>query len=187
MCGLGVRIGALSVLAIVLAGCGGQSRSTRLVSDDLLEASSSMAEQLAASDWLAGRSASDDVVIVAIDRVENLSSDVIPSGEQWLMVDRLRAGLPMQQLSVDRAVKFVIPAERLKELRGSSAEFADVGLERSPTHRMGGVIRSVTRVGGGGRTDLYVFDCVIEDLMQGATVWTGSFEVKRLAFGRGWD
>lgn len=179
---------ALVLCSALLGGCGArQSRTTRLAADDVLVASTSLAQQLASSDWLATRHASDEPWIIAIDRVENLSSDVIPVGEQWLMIEKVRAALPMQSLSQDRAVRFVIPAERLRQLRGREPEFAEAGALRMPTHRMGGTIRSVTRIGEGGRTDLYRWEFEIKDLVVGETVWSGQYEIKRLAYGRSWD
>lgn len=171
-----------------LGGCAtGSVRSTRLAAEDFADVAAAVAAQLAASEALRDRSPDDEPWIIAIDRVENLSSDVIAVSEQWWLMARLRASLPIQTLSRQRAIRFVIPAEHLARLRERDPELAEAASDRAATHRMGAVFRSVTRFGQGGRTDLYRVDFDLVDLSDGALEWSGSYEFKRLAFGRGWD
>jgi hypothetical protein len=187
-CRIATTIALAACMLIMAGGCASKApRSTRLASADLIEASAAMAAQLASSDWLTDRTPADLTFVITIDRVENLSSDVIPEHEQWFIVDRLRSQLPMQSLASDRALRFVIPAAKLASLQRVAPELADVGWEREPTHRMSGTFRSVTRTGRGGRTDLYQLDFEILDLTNGAHVWSGQYEIKRLAYGRSWD
>lgn len=176
------------LLATGLGGCeSGQVRTTRLAADDFADVANAVAAQLTASAALADRRPENPVWIVAIDRVENLSSDVIPVSEQWWLMAKLRASLPMRTLSQAKAVRFVIPAEHLKEVRARDPELAEAAPERAPTHRMGAVFRSVTRMGENGRTDLYRVDFDLVNLSDGELEWSGSYEFKRLAFGRSWD
>lgn len=181
-------LSACALACIWPGGCATSNvRSTRLAADDFADVVAAAAAQLRASDALHDRAPDDEPWIVAIDRVENLSSDVIPVSEQWWLMAKLRASLPMRSLSHDRAVKFVIPAEHLAEVRARDPELAEAAIERAPTHRMGAVFRSVTRLGEGGRTDLYRVDFDLVNLGDGELEWSGSYEFKRLAFGRSWD
>lgn len=169
-------------------GCAAQrTGSTRLTAQDFADLSAQVAADLGASDAVASRTADAEPWIVAMDRVENLSGDFIPASEQWWLMEKVRSGLPMRALAEGHAIRFVIPAERLAEIRGRGGELANAGAERAPTHRMGAEIRSVARTGGGGRTDLYATDFEILDLSTGAVIWSGRGEIKRVAFGRAWD
>lgn len=183
---LGVMVPAL--VCAGLSACGGQQvRSTRIAAEDFADVAAAAAAQLHSSEALRDRGANDEPWVIAMDRVENLSSDVISVSEQWWLMAKLRASLPMRTLSTDRAVKFVIPAEHLAAVRARDPELAEAAPERAPTHRMGAVFRSVTRVGQNGRTDLYRVDFDLVSLHDGHLEWSGSYEFKRLAFGRGWD
>ncbi len=179
---------ALALIGASLGACGGsQVRTTRIAAEDFADVAAAVAGQLQTSDALQDRGPDDEPWVIAIDRVQNLSSDVIAVSEQWWLMAKLRSSLPMRTLSVDRAVKFVIPAEHLEAVRARDPELAEAAPERSPTHRMGAVFRSVTRVGQNGRTDLYQVDFDLVSLSDGQLEWSGSYEFKRLAFGRGWD
>jgi len=176
------------VMGVWLCGCATQgARTTRLAAEDFADVAAALAQQLGSSAAFMERGPNDELWIIAMDRVENLSSDVIPVSEQWWLMARLRASLPMQTLARERGVRFVIPAEHLAEVRAREPELAEAAPLRSPTHRMGAVFRSVTRFGRGGRTDLYHVDFDLVDLRDGELEWSGSYEFKRLAFGRSWD
>ncbi|KAA0214800.1 MAG: hypothetical protein DYG94_10660 [Leptolyngbya sp. PLA3] len=179
---------ALAVMGASLGACGGQQvRTTRIAAEDFADVAAAVAAQLQASDALHDRGPDDEPWVIAIDRVQNLSSDVISLSEQWWLMAKLRSSLPMRTLSTERAVKFVIPAEHLEAVRARDPELGEAAVERAPTHRMGAVFRSVTRVGQNGRTDLYQVDFDLVSLGDGQLEWSGSYEFKRLAFGRGWD
>lgn len=187
-----VNRAGLIVLGCVLAagpsGCADRrTGSTRLTAQDFADLSAEIASQLSASDAIQGRGPSSMPWVVSMDRVENLSGDFISVSEQWWLMEKVRSSVPMRSLGERFAIRFVIPAERLKEIRGAGPELADAGSARAPTHRMGAVIRSVARSGGGGRTDLYATDFELVGLADGAVVWSGRGEIKRVAFGRSWD
>ena len=178
---------ALGVL-VMMVGCASmQTGSTRLTAADFTDLAATIAAQLGSSEIIADRTPDDEPWIVAMDRVENLSGDFIPVSEQWWLMEEVRSALPMQALGQKHALRFVIPVERLRELQGRSPELADAGLERTPTHALRAVIRSIERTGGGGRTDMYGADFELVDLNSGEVVWSGRGEVKRVAFGRVWD
>lgn len=183
-------LAALALLAAATCtGCasapGGRS-STRLTADDLQEITAQMASKLRASEFLGTRTPDSPPISVAIQRVSNLSSDVIPVSEQWWLMERVRNALPIVELGKDRNFAFLMPAERLEELRNLGFE-AGVGSERTPTHVMDAVFRSVTRSADAARTDLYMCEYRITDINTGELAWADSFEFKRAAFGRSWD
>lgn len=162
-------------------------QSTRATADDLDQLTIEIAASLLASDFLANRSPTSPPIRIAIERVTNLSSDLIPESEQWWLMQRIRSSVSLQSLSGDKAIRFVIPAEHLAELRNRGGELVEAAHERDPTHTMSATIRSITRMANGHRTDLYATEYQITDLTTGEPVWTDSFIFKRAAFGRAWD
>lgn len=180
---------ALCALVPLLGACAsapGRASSTRLTADDLQEITAQMADKLRASDFLSDRTPESAPIGVAIQRVTNLSSDVIPISEQWWLMERVRNSLPITRLGQERNLAFIMPAERLEELRALGFE---TGLMegRQPTHVMDAVFRSVTRSADAHRTDLYMCEYRITRLDTGELAWADSFEFKRAAFGRSWD
>lgn len=176
-------------LLFTATGCasapGGPS-STRLTADDLQEITAQMAAKLRDSEFLGSRSPESEPITVAIQRVTNMSSDMIPQSEQWWLMERVRNSLPIVELGKQRNFAFLIPAERIEELRQLGFEPGLLS-ERRPTHVMNAVFRSVTRSGGAARTDLYMCEYRITGLDTGELAWADSFEFKRAAFGRSWD
>ena len=190
--GVAARSAAVAVAAVALGACASPGASTRLTLGDVEGLTASIGADLAASDVLAGRTPDSPKMVVAMDRAENLSSDIIPVSELWWLVERVRAALDGSALARERAVVFVIPAERAASIRARAeregdelgAAFAE---DRRPTHAMRATIRSVTRSGGADRTDLYAADYGLTDLATGETVWSASYLLKRTASGRAWD
>ncbi len=176
-------------LAAWVTGCAsapGGASSTRLTVDDLREITAQMAAKLRDSDFLVSRTPESEPITVAIQRVTNMSSDLIPQSEQWWLMERVRNSLPIIELGKQRNLAFLIPAERVEELRQLGFE-PGLMSERRPTHVMDAVFRSVTRSGGAARTDLYMCEYRITGIDTGELVWADSFEFKRAAFGRSWD
>lgn len=179
----------LSVALVLLAGCVSPPRTTRLTADDFVQIAEDVSEQLRGSDLLADRTPESPRMVVAISRLENLSSDVIPESEQWWLMERLRGAVPIQTLAGRYNIVFAMPVERVRQLRerGLPAGEPVPGGARSPTHEMTGTFRSITRTAGRHRADLYLFEARITDLESGELVWVGATELKRAAFGRSWD
>ncbi|MBX3360552.1 MAG: hypothetical protein KF705_03800 [Phycisphaeraceae bacterium] len=181
---------------VIVCACAGlpmgcatmQQRSTRLTTEDVKEMAVQLAASMAASDFLRDRNPQSLRMVVAFDRVENLSSDVVPLSEQWYLMERVRASTPLASLGAQRNIGFVIPVEHLNQLRDRvGAEAALAGAGRTPTHAMRGVLRSVTRAAGVHRTDLYSFETRVIDLETGRIEWSDSFELKRAAVGLAYD
>ncbi len=174
-------------LLVLLVGCAGVPKSSRLTVGDFEATASELAAKLEASDLLSDRTPDSPRWTIAIDKVENLSSDVISESEQWWLVYGVRDAQPMRALRETRNVVWVIPAEQLAMLRTSGYDVAQSGSERSPTHTMSGTFRSATRTASLDRTDVYRCEFRITDLATGEQVWADSVEFKRIARGKAWD
>jgi hypothetical protein len=172
--------------AAAVFGCAAK-QSTRISVADLEETTAAVANKLRASDLLAQRTPDSPPMIVAIHKVENLTSDIIPEGDRWWMMQRVRASQPILTLSRDKNLRFVIPAEHLQAGidRGNLED--DFAKDRKPTHEMSATFLSATRAAGKHRTDAYLCEYRITDLASGSLVWTEIFEFKRAAFGKGYD
>lgn len=165
-----------------------RERSTRLTTEDVKEMAEQMAASMGGSDFLRERDPASGRMVVALDKVENLSSDVVPVSEQWYLMERIRASIPLQSLGTQRNIAFVIPAEHMRQLKErGGAEAALAGAGRAPTHAMRGVLRSVTRAAALNRTDLYSFEVRVVELGTGDVAWSDSFELKRAAVGKQYD
>ena len=170
-----------------VGGCAAPARTTTMTAQDLEETTAEMAARLRASDLLVNRTPDSPRMVIAINKVQNLSSDLIPEGEQWWLMERVRTSLPVVELGKQRNVAFVIPAEHLRggQSRGTlDAEFAS---GRRPTHEMSATFRSGTRSAGKHRTDAYLVEYRITDLETGELAWVDTFEFKRAAVGLAYD
>lgn len=177
---------------VTLAGCasGPAGQSTRLSIDDFEAMTQAMAQSLISSDALAGRGPDSKPWVVSIDKVLNLSDDVMTVNEQWSIMAQVRGAAPIRAFWDEKAVRFVLPPERVAELRDSpdATDFADgFGAERRVTHTMTATFRSVTRAQAKKRSDLYYCQFDLLDLATGEPVWSDRFEFKRQARGHVWD
>ncbi|MBX3382916.1 MAG: hypothetical protein KF864_05345 [Phycisphaeraceae bacterium] len=179
---------AVAPAALTATGCAPPpKRSTRLTADDLAFTAGELAARLGASGVLRDRGADEPPMVIAINRVENLTTDIIPAGEQWYVMARVRDAQPIRDLRERHNVSFVIPQEQLRRARevGTLPEnFADA---RNPTHEMSATFRSARRVAGLDRTDGYLCDLRLTSLATGEVVFTDTVEFKRAAFGRAYD
>ncbi len=155
-----------------------------------------MAQSLAGSPVIAARGVESEPWAVSMQRVTNLTSDVLTPSEMWYAVQRVRSGLPMQALAQQRNIRFVIPAEQVRKMRADPDIGGDIGdfdesfgATRNVTHVMTATFRSVTRFNslGNDRSDLYYAEFEMLDMASGVPVWTDRFEFKRRAKGKVWD
>lgn len=180
--------GLLLVAMFALGGCAAaHGKTTTLSASDLEATSAEIAAKLRASDFLKDRGPGSPRMVIAINKVENLTSDLLPSSEQWWLMQRVRDSIGIQTLSRDRNVKFVIPAKFLRDAQRKGTLPEDAALERSPTHEMSATFRTATRTAKLDRTDSYQCEYRITDLSDGTLEWSDSFEFKRTAFGRSYD
>lgn len=178
---------ALVVLVLMTACAAPGRQSTRLTADDLEATTTEIAARLGASAFMASRGPESPRMVVAVQKVENLTSDLIPEREQWWMIQRVRDSAPLLALSRQRNIRFVIPVEHLREgeARGTLPE--NFASSRAPTHEMTATFRSATRAAAMARTEVYVVDYRITDLGTGELVFNETFSFKRQAMGRSYD
>lgn len=184
-----IAIGLVACVLLV-AGCASPPRTSRLTVEDFQEVSRAMAESLAQSEAIAERSSSSEPWFVSIDKVRNLSSDVIPVAEQWAVMAMLRSSLPMRELWRDKRVAFVIPPEKVRELEAElpGEPVTDALREgRRATHTLAATFRSITRGDRQRQSDFYYLEFALFRLGQPRPVWTDRFEIKREAVGQLWD
>jgi hypothetical protein len=190
--GLGVGVIIVVCMAIILMGCksGAVVQSTRLTVGDIDAMTEAMAQSLLSSEAIADRVPKDEPWVVSIDKVLNLSDDVMTANEQWSIMAQVRGAAPIQALWDEKAVRFVIPPQRVVEMRDNpdATEFTDgFGTERRVTHTMTATFHSVTRAQAKARSDLYYCQFDLVNLTTGEPTWSDRFEFKRQAKGHVWD
>ena len=185
------RPSALLVLAALLAGlsaCAATPPATsRLAAGDFELVSTELAAKLAASDFLKDRTPDSAPITIAVSKVENLTTDLLSEGEKWYLVDSAVDSLAMNQLRTSKNITFVIPAEKLAELRKTLGPEQQVAAARAPTHTLTARMRSLTRAAGRDRTDVYDCEFSIVEIAGGEIAWSGSAALKRVARGRAYN
>lgn len=177
----------LAAALLVLAACASTPTNTRLTGDDFDVTTHRMAESIAASAFFTERNASSPPVYVVINKVENLTSDIIPPAEQWMLMARIQGALPIRQLGKNNRVYFIIPPEResMATSGGYKGDFNHAPAGITPTHVLKAVYRSSTRTvrdSDGNvkrRQDYYTLQYQLTDITGREVVWTDSFEFKR--------
>lgn len=182
----------LLMAAMVFTGCTPKpvGESSRITVADIETMTETMAQSLMRSDALVERGPTSGPWVVSMDKVLNLSDDVMTPNEQWSILAQVRGATAIDALWDEKAIRFVIPPERVVELRDSSygQDFADgFASERQVTHTMTATFRSVTRAQAKVRSDLYYCEFDMLDLNTGEQVWSDRFEFKRQARGHVWD
>lgn len=183
--GAGVALVLLPAALLALAGCQTQ-RTSRISVEDYQEMAAAMAQSLRRSEAFADRSPQSEPWVVSFDKVLNLSSEIMPRGEQWYVVSAVRGAQPINSLWQDKRVSFVIPAQHAIDQRATiEAERIDKGFgsERGVTHTITATFRSVTRASADARVDVYQCEFQMIDLNTGVPVWNDLFEFKRAARG----
>ena len=189
--GLRVKIAIIACL-FILPACTSRpvGESTRMTISDIDAMTEQMAQSLLGSDALASRGPDSPPWIVSIDKVLNLSDEVMTENEQWSIMAQVRGAAPIQALWDQKAVRFVIPAQRALALKQSANNpdfHQGFGTDRHVTHTMTATFRSITRAQAKKRSDLYYCQFDLIDLKTGETVWSDRFEFKRQARGQVWD
>ncbi|MFP4223812.1 MAG: hypothetical protein ACLFVN_07035 [Phycisphaeraceae bacterium] len=179
----------LTLAGLTLSACASPGESTRMTVSDFQEMAAAMAQSLAADAQVRDRTPESEPWVVSMDKVTNLTSDVMTRAEQWSIMADLRSSLPLQHFRRTKAIRFVLPPERVQQLRRDQdlPELENVGRQRQPTHTLAATFRSLTRAGQEKRSDLYYAEFDLVDLDTGRTVWTDRFEYKRQAEGAIWD
>jgi len=189
-----MRCGAimLSLAGVVamsaVTGCAGPE-STRLRASDFDETLGKMIQSLSSSEFLAERSPDSPPAWVVIDKVENLTNDVIPPAEQWMLVARLQSAMPLQRFREQYRVMFQITPERHALLRQAGFT-GELSTPPAITHTLSAVFMSAPRAGRdikagmvNTRSDYYYLEYRLVDVKTRETKWLDTFEIKQQAKG----
>jgi hypothetical protein len=168
----------LMIAAGLLAACSSpQISTTRLSSADLVAMTDRMAASLRASPAVASRSADAAPWFIAIDRLVNQSSDIVPDGQKRAFLARLRALLSQTPALAQRQIIFIASADRRDEL-SSLATGVPTDSPR-PTHELIATLYSVSSADPRHRSDAYLAAFSLLDLATAQVLWEDSYEVKR--------
>lgn len=182
-----LRIIAAFCLLTSIFSCAQKSSTSRLTTDDLQTITTEMAESLRSSDFLRDRNPESSEMIITIQSVQNLSSDLIPTSEQWYLVERVVDSMPVRELSSEKNIRFVRAADKVRQAEQRENVRLDYAGQRAPTHILTATYTSVVRTTADERTDAYYCEYSIVDRASGQVVWLDKFEFKREAFGLSWD
>lgn len=175
------------IAAAIISACASAPKSSRLAVDDIEYTAKELAAKLASSDFLLGRTGDSPRITIAITKVENLSTDIIPESDRWYMMVRVRASQQLDALRRLRNIVFVVPAEHLRHSQSATEFDREYASGRRPTHEMTATFRSATRAAGLDRTDAYLCEIRITDLTTRELAWTDIVEFKKTAFGKSYD
>lgn len=187
----GVLIVGAALACATLSGCGAQRRTTAHTAGDVIEASDALRHQLAGSAFLAGRVGETTQVRLGFGPIENRSNDRLEPGARRAIVARAVLTPEMLDMLRSKHVVVVMPPADEAELRRFGVESPEPLGEWAATHTLSGSVRSISRAaslsGRSGlrdaRRDTYFFDLSIVRLSDRVTVWTGTYEVSRVATG----
>lgn len=180
--------------AVVIAGASGcaggppEVRTTFLRAVDLIEMTDRMAASLAGAPAITERGPDSDRWVVSMERISNRTNQLIPDGEKWLYVARLRSRLAAADLSNRTNLVWVMPPERWAEVVDELDDPREpLELRTPPTHQLTGTFLALTTTSGAGRSDTTVSSYQLVDLATGELVWEDAWEVKRAVSGRTYD
>jgi len=188
----GRSLAALAIAALSLTACaaGRGTVSTRLTLGDYNHAVAEITHQLVASDFIRQRTADSPPITIEINKVTNLTTDIIAPGEQWMLMARVRGALAQSPAIRQKNITFNITPERHDTLREAGFE-GDLGPTTPGTHLMTATFRSFdprTAVNAEQgfvdlRKDPYSLTYQITDLQTRRVVWHGAVEFARQASG----
>lgn len=179
----------LSVLAWSMLGCRSGPRTTDFTQNDLDVTVNEMAASLAGSDFLAERTADSPRIVLATNQVRNLTDNIMTTAERWMAIARVQNTLPIQAMAEQKNIVFVLPPERIEDLREAGFDQPlPEGLR--PTHLMTATFyssRMAEREAGERITSIrqnyYYLEYTITDLDGREVLWSDAFEFGREAFG----
>ncbi len=167
------------LLFCFLSSCSSVPRTTRMQVADMLETTDVMSNSLKTSLFFAECQTSEEPIRLSYQKAENLSSDMFRPSEQWIFVERVIDSVPLQELKNSYNITTVRAADKMKA--------SEMHAERNVTHLMTAKVTSITRDAYKDRTDAYKCQYEIMNLQTGETVWSDSYEIKRMASGLSWD
>lgn len=180
-------LGLVLAAAAWVGGCSAAPKSSRLAVSDIEHTAVELGAKLGGSDFLQDRTAESPRVVIAITRVENLSTDIIPESDRWYIMARVRDSQGLEPLRRLRNVVFVVPMAFLRDSATATEFDRAYASGRAPTHEMEATFTSATRAAGRDRTDAYLCEMRITSLETREVVWTDIVEFKKTAFGKAYD
>ncbi|MFK7961036.1 MAG: hypothetical protein AB8G96_10975 [Phycisphaerales bacterium] len=178
-------------LATIAGGCATTppvARTTFLRSVDLIEMTDRMAERMTSDPVIGARTPASDPWTISIERIANRTNQIIPDGEKWLYIARLRGRLEATEFAAERSIRWIMPPERWAQVAAELESPAEPRLLREPpTHRLTGDFRALTETSATGRRDTYVCSYQLIDLLSGVLTWEGQWEVSRATRGLTYD
>lgn len=187
------RLAATLLVALVATGGGCATtppvvRTTFLRSVDLIDMTDRMAERMTSDPVIGARTPASDPWTISIERIANRTNQIIPDGEKWLYIARLRGRLAATDFAAERAIGWIMPPERWAQVAAELESPDEPPLLRErPTHRLTGDFRALTETSGSGRRDTYVCSYQLIDLATGVLTWEGQWEVSRAVRGLTYD
>jgi len=190
----------LSVIALPSCAQPRTRSTTVLTAADMEISANEVRQDLASSDFLAGRTPDSPPIILQPDRLQNYSNERLSYADKLAAVTRLLYDRAMQELFQQRNVAVLLPLkDRWRAARIAPDvdvdPFEAYGMDHpgsglTPTHALHARFDSITRTGAERqgdaadvRSDLFVVEYSIVDLATRRTVWTASSLIKRVAHG----
>jgi hypothetical protein len=156
--------------------------NTALSGMDLIQMTDDMAMQIAADPQVQAAIARQGQLKVVIQPVENrMRAEVLPPGQAEAFVARVRT-----LLSHHAPDKFtwIMNRDTFYRLRGRELEGVDLGPApdaMSPDYSLSAVFSSLADENAKRRTSFYVCRYELTDLRDRTVLWTGSYDVRKIA------
>jgi hypothetical protein len=179
-----------SLVALALsAGCSSSTaHTTRLSASDYRFTIEETKKQLLESDMFRDRNSASPKMTVTVDKVINLTSDIIPEGEQWGFVWSVWSDPSVQSMARSKNIATQVRPDIVERLQVRIAGTSD-GIQL-PTHLMSATFDSATRTSKerksgwiDSRLDRYQMIYHITDVRTGEVVWNSIVEFAKEADG----
>jgi len=178
------------VLAALAGGCASTPRTTRIQYHDFQATTEEMKASLAASDFLAGRTPRSPPAAIVIRKVENLTTDIIPIGQQWMWMAKVADSLPIRAMEREKNIVMVVEPERFESIRKMGFAGLLEAPTITPTHALMATFYSAERapavIAGKPtkrRANYYYLQYQLTDIQTREVVWSDAFEFQREAKG----
>jgi hypothetical protein len=170
---------------LLLSGCTSAMHSgtnTALSGVDLVQMTDDMAMQIAGDPRVQAAIAKEGSLKVVINPVENrMRAEVLPQGQAQAFVARVRTLLARH--APDKFT-WIMNRDTFYRLRGRELEGIDLGPAPdavSPDYSLSAVFTSLADENAKRRSSYYVCRYELTDLRDRTVLWTGSYEVKKIA------
>ena len=174
-----------SLLLLVMAGCASavsHGTNTALSGDDLVQMTDQMAMSIAADPEVNAAIAREGKLVVVVQPVENyIRGEVLPQGQKEAFTGRVRTLL--SKYAPDR-FEWVMNRDAFYNLRQRELEGIDLGPSPDAVNPHYALTAKFTSLGdetSTGRSSYYLCVYELASLEDRSVLWTGSYEVKKVA------